>query len=53
MMPTWLVLVAALAAYQPAPTLTTGATEQDYLDMLPPLRGFLARRMMFGARAWP
>lgn len=23
------------------------------LDMLPPLRHFLARRMMFGARAWP
>ncbi len=23
------------------------------LDILPPLRGFLARRLMFGARAWP
>ena len=23
------------------------------LDVFPPLRGFLARRMMFGARAWP
>lgn len=23
------------------------------LDMLPPLRGFVARRMMYGARAWP
>lgn len=23
------------------------------LDMLPPLRHFIARRMMFGARAWP
>ena len=23
------------------------------LDMLPPLRDFVARRMMFGARAWP
>lgn len=23
------------------------------LDVVPPLRGFLARRMMFGARAWP
>jgi len=23
------------------------------LEMLPPLRHFLARRMMFGARAWP
>lgn len=23
------------------------------LDMLPPLRNFVARRMMFGARAWP
>lgn len=23
------------------------------LDLLPPLRGFIARRMMFGARAWP
>ncbi len=23
------------------------------LDMLPPLSGFVARRMMFGARAWP
>lgn len=23
------------------------------LDLLPPLRGFVARRMMFGARAWP
>lgn len=23
------------------------------LDALPPLRGFLSRRMMFGARAWP
>lgn len=23
------------------------------LDMLPPLRDFLAKRMMFGARAWP
>ena len=23
------------------------------LDLLPPLRGFLARRMLFGARAWP
>lgn len=23
------------------------------LDMLPPLRSFVARRMMFGARAWP
>ncbi len=23
------------------------------LDLLPPLRNFLARRMMFGARAWP
>lgn len=23
------------------------------LDMLPPLSGFIARRMMFGARAWP
>ena len=23
------------------------------MDMLPPLRGFVARRMIFGARAWP
>ena len=23
------------------------------LDLLPPLRGFVAKRMMFGARAWP
>ena len=23
------------------------------LDLIPPLRNFLARRMMFGARAWP
>ncbi len=23
------------------------------LDLLPPLRGFIARRMLFGARAWP
>lgn len=23
------------------------------LDLLPPLRGFVARRMIFGARAWP
>lgn len=23
------------------------------LDLVPPLRGFVARRMMFGARAWP
>jgi 2-octaprenyl-6-methoxyphenol hydroxylase len=23
------------------------------LDVVPPLRGFVARRMMFGARAWP
>lgn len=23
------------------------------LDLLPPLRGFVARRMMYGARAWP
>ncbi|HNC66411.1 MAG TPA: 2-octaprenyl-6-methoxyphenyl hydroxylase, partial [Thauera aminoaromatica] len=23
------------------------------LDLLPPLRNFVARRMMFGARAWP
>ena len=23
------------------------------LDMLPPLRHFVAKRMMFGARAWP
>jgi 2-octaprenyl-6-methoxyphenol hydroxylase len=23
------------------------------LDLVPPLRNFVARRMMFGARAWP
>ena len=23
------------------------------LDLIPPLRNFVARRMMFGARAWP
>jgi 2-octaprenyl-6-methoxyphenol hydroxylase len=23
------------------------------LDLIPPLRHFVARRMMFGARAWP
>jgi 2-octaprenyl-6-methoxyphenol hydroxylase len=23
------------------------------MDLLPPLRGFIARRMMYGARAWP